>query len=109
MSHITTHLLDLAEGRPAAGVQVLLEDGTGHELARGTTDQDGRVAELGPRRLASGLYRLRFATANYLAQRRGSAAFFPEVTLAFEVSAEEKHYHVPLLLSDFGYSTYRGS
>ena len=103
MSQVTTHVLDTAAGRPAAGVPVTLE-GAGGVLAAGTTDADGRVGDLGPERLAPGTYRLRFDTAAYA----GGEAFFPEVVVTFVV-AGEAHHHVPLLLSPFGYSTYRGS
>jgi 5-hydroxyisourate hydrolase len=100
---ITTHVLDLAAGRPAAGVGVVLEGPDG-ELARGTTDADGRVRDLGAVP-APGRYRLRFDTAGHL----GPDAFFPEVTIAFAVTDPDGHLHVPLLLSPYGYSTYRGS
>ena len=104
---ITTHVLDLAAGRPAAGVAVVLEQDAGggwQELARGRTDDDGRVGDLGDAP-APGRFRLRFDTAGYL----GADAFFPEVALQFAVERPEEHLHVPLLLSPFGYSTYRGS
>ena len=104
---ITTHVLDLAAGRPAAGVAVVLEQDTGggwEELARGRTDDDGRVGDLGSAS-ETGRCRLRFDTAGYL----GADAFFPEVTLQFAVARPEDHVHVPLLLSPYGYSTYRGS
>ncbi len=104
---ITTHVLDLAGGRPAAGVGVVLEQRTAggwHELARASTDGDGRAGDLGAAPEA-GRFRLRFDTAGYL----GDDAFFPEVTLQFAVERPGEHLHVPLLLSPFGYSTYRGS
>lgn len=104
---ITTHVLDLAMGRPAAGVAVVLERHAGdgwQELARGRTDDDGRVGDLGDAP-EPGRFRLRFDTAGYL----GAGAFFPEVALQFAVERAEEHLHVPLLLSPFGYSTYRGS
>ena len=103
MSQVSTHVLDTAAGRPAAGVPVTLESADG-VVAAATTDADGRVADLGPERLAPGTYRLRFDTGAYA---RG-AAFFPEVVVAFVVQGDA-HLHVPLLLSPFGYSTYRGS
>ena len=103
MSQVTTHVLDTAAGRPAAGVPVTLENADG-VLATATTDRDGRVGELGPERLPAGTYRLRFDTAAYL----DGAAFFPEVVVTFLVEGDA-HHHVPLLLSPFGYSTYRGS
>jgi 5-hydroxyisourate hydrolase len=103
MSQVTTHVLDTAAGRPAVGVPVTLED-SGGVLATATTDEDGRVGDLGPERLAPGTYRLRFDTAAY----PGGAPFFPEVLVTFVVEGDA-HHHVPLLLSPFGYSTYRGS
>lgn len=111
VSHVTTHVLDTSIGRPASGVSVELEvrsgDGWGG-IASGVTDADGRVKELGPPLLESGDYRLRFDTAAYFAGI-DTVAFFPEVVLTFVVDAEQAHYHVPLLLSPFAYSTYRGS
>jgi 5-hydroxyisourate hydrolase len=105
---ISTHVLDTARGRPAAGVQVALEvrsGGNWAEVASATTDSDGRVSTLLNGPLETGDYRLRFDTAGYL----GDDAFFPEVTVTFTVTATEEHHHVPLLLSPFGYATYRGS
>jgi 5-hydroxyisourate hydrolase len=110
MSHITTHVLDTALGRPAAGVPVRLLrlDGQDSELlAEATTDHDGRVADLGPDHLEPGPYRLVFDVASY-ARASGQDCFFPDATLTFRVT-DESHYHVPLLLSPFAYSTYRGS
>ena len=111
MASISTHVLDTSLGRPAAGVAVALERVEGEraqQIGAGKTDGDGRVRDLaGGATLSAGRYRIRFATGEYLAAA-GRAAFFPEVTIDFEVAAEG-HYHVPLLLSPFGYSTYRGS
>jgi 5-hydroxyisourate hydrolase len=104
---ITTHVLDLAAGRPAAGVAVRLEQRDGEDwraLTSGRTDGDGRARDLGAVP-APGRYRLVFDTAGHL----GDDAFFPEVALQFAVTDPEEHLHVPLLLSPFGYSTYRGS
>ncbi|HVK28738.1 MAG TPA: hydroxyisourate hydrolase [Nocardioides sp.] len=112
MSHrsaITTHVLDTALGRPAAGVPVRLsriDDGS-TVLAEATTDDDGRVAELGPDQVPAGTYQLRFDTAAYCAAS-GQECFYPEVTVTFAVT-DQRHHHVPLLLSPFAYSTYRGS
>ena len=108
MSPITTHVLDTARGHPAAGVAVTLEQGPDWaEIGSGRTGDDGRLAELGaPDR--PGPYRLRFDTGAYFAAA-GQEAFFPQVTVQFEVDRPEEHHHVPLLLSPFGYSTYRGS
>jgi 5-hydroxyisourate hydrolase len=110
-SHITTHVLDTGTGKPAAGVAVTLHMLDGDRwvtIAAGATDDDGRVKTLGPDRLPSGTYRLGFDTGSYYAAS-GTETFFPEVTLTFGVSEAQDHYHVPLLLSPFAYSTYRGS
>ena len=108
MSAVSTHVLDTTLGRPAAGVPVRLEADGGTVLATGTTDEDGRISELGPDRIAPGTYRLVFDTAGYFAST-GRACFFHEVGIAFTVADPAEHYHVPLLLSPFAYSTYRGS
>ena len=114
MSAITTHVLDTACGRPAAGLAVTLErrgdDGGFVPLGSGSTDGDGRLRTLLPagQPVAPGLYRLTFATAPYFAGR-GVSTFYPEVAILFSVAGAGEHYHVPLLLSPFGYSTYRGS
>lgn len=110
MSQVTTHVLDTATGRPAVGVPVALEqqiDRTWTPLAIAATDRDGRVGSLGDDELRPGRYRLTFDTASYFAGGK-RIAFFPEVAIVFVVAGAE-HYHVPLLLSPFGYSTYRGS
>jgi 5-hydroxyisourate hydrolase len=105
---ITTHILDTATGRPAARVPVRLEclvDGTWQPVGAGETDEDGRLRTLLPSGHAPhGTYRLTFDTRAYL----GKSAFFPSVQIEFVVS-DDRHHHVPLLLSPFGYSTYRGS
>lgn len=98
MATLSTHVLDTAAGRPATGVPVTLLDATDTVLADGATDADGRVGSLGGE-LAPGDYRLRFAI---------DGPFYPEVVVAFRITADE-HHHVPLLLSPYGYSTYRGS
>ena len=111
VSQITTHVLDANQGLPAAGVAVELcvRDGDDWRvLAAGVTDADGRVKNLGPEVVALGEYRLCFDTGAYFAERR-IETFFPEVVLGFAVADEGRHYHVPLLLSPFAYSTYRGS
>ena len=113
MSGLSTHVLDTARGRPAAGVGVVLEIGpvgSWRELARSRTDGDGRCAHLLPSGtpLERTTYRLTFETGPYFAGQ-GAAGFYPEVSVVFEVHAPSEHYHVPLLLSPFGYSTYRGS
>ncbi|KAA1426573.1 hydroxyisourate hydrolase [Nocardioides antri] len=110
MSQVTAHVLDTARGRPAAGVPVrLLRLVADREevLATSHTDDDGRVGDLGPDQVAPGSYRLVFDVAAYAATT-GQDCFFPEVALTFAVR-DESHHHVPLLLSPFAYSTYRGS
>jgi 5-hydroxyisourate hydrolase len=119
MSAITTHVLDIAAGRPAAGLRVRLEHvaaAANAEIARATTDSGGRVASLGPDVIEPGTYRLVFDTGDYQRRHLGTGGsgtenevFFPEVAVTFAVAAGGEHYHVPLLLSSFGYSTYRGS
>jgi 5-hydroxyisourate hydrolase len=111
VSAITTHVLDTALGRPAAGVRLRLERLDGDEsrvLAAATTDDDGRAKELGPDRVEPGTYRLVFDVAAY-AGATGQDCFFPEVGLTFALTDTTVHHHVPLLLSPFAYSTYRGS
>ncbi len=113
MSAITTHVLDTSVGKPAAGVAVTLdkqEGGAWKTLARGTTNADGRAAELLPpnAKFEAGTYRLRFDTAAYF-RARGVESFYPHVEIVFVVKDAAQHYHVPLLLSPYGYSTYRGS
>ncbi len=110
MSTLSTHALDISLGRPAAGMAVRLEpaDQDAGPLAAATTDADGRVGELGPGDLPTGRYRLVFATGEYFA-RTGRLAFHPHVTVDFEIADQAQHYHVPLLVSPYGYTTYRGS
>jgi len=113
MSAITTHVLDTARGRPAAGVPVTLEveaAGGWILLGKGTTNADGRLSDLMPDETAieAGVYRLIFDTSIYFAGN-SVPAFYPQVTVVFKIENTDQHYHVPLLLSPFGYSTYRGS
>lgn len=113
MSPITTHVLDTALGRPAAGVPIVLErvdpDGSSHEIAQGVTDADGRIKDLmKPGTLQAATYRMSFDTGAYFAAT-GREGFYPSVTVLFSIGAPGEHHHVPLLLSPFGYSTYRGS
>ncbi|MDF3071879.1 MAG: 5-hydroxyisourate hydrolase [Polyangiaceae bacterium] len=112
MTVITTHVLDTSLGKPAASVPVVLSvrEGAGYrELARGVTDADGRVRRFEPEPLLGvGAYSLTFETSDYF-RADSRAAFFQRVTLEFFVADESQHYHVPLLLSPFGYTTYRGS
>jgi 5-hydroxyisourate hydrolase len=114
MSAITTHVLDTARGRPAAGITVVLDreagDGQWHTLGAGETDGDGRLRTLLDHSvpLAPGVYRLVFETDRYFAAL-GAAAFYPRVVVVFRAAPGEAHYHVPLLLNPFGYTTYRGT
>ncbi|HET6230285.1 MAG TPA: hydroxyisourate hydrolase [Longimicrobiaceae bacterium] len=112
MSSLSTHVLDTATGLPAAGVHVVLErlDLSGPTaLADERTDADGRVRALLPvGGLQAATYRLRFDTGEYF-RRAGGEPFFPEVSIVFSVADAARHHHVPLLLSPYGYSTYRGS
>jgi len=111
VSTVSTHVLDTARGRPAQGVPVtldVLDDGAWQRVGTGVTGPDGRVAELPPAGAAGPVScRLVFAVREYLVHTHG-AAFFGEITIVFEAGPGE-HYHVPLLLAPFGYSTYRGS
>jgi len=113
VSAVTTHVLDTARGAPALGIVVRLESLDGTLVGKGRTDDDGRVRELGPEHLAAGTYRIVFEIGEFYAAR-GEDAFFPEVVVAFTVpepSREQasEHLHIPLLLSPYAYSTYRGS
>ncbi len=113
MSAITTHILDVSKGCPARGVPVMLEQqtATGWEIVgKGATDEDGRLRDLLNSEviLQTGNYRLTFDTGNYFSQQK-IKSFYPQVTVAFAVRDAAQHYHVPLLLSPFSYSTYRGS
>ncbi len=114
MSPITSHVLDTARGKPAAGIAVVVEVGDGHErwreLARAVTNDDGRIAQFSPELapLEPGPYRLRFLTAAYFTAT-GVHGFYPEVDVIVRIDEPGEHYHIPLLLSPFGYSTYRGS
>lgn len=115
MSAITTHVLDTSQGRPAAGVPVALEIRTPEQgwqlLGSGETDADGRLRSLLPAdaRPAAGVYRLTFDTDSYF-RAQGAESFYPLVAVVFRLDdAGPPHYHVPLLVSPYGYTTYRGS
>lgn len=114
MSPITTHILDVSRGKPAPGVHVALarrdEEKQFADLAHGVTDADGRVRDLleDSEAIRPGVYKLTFDTGAYYAQS-GVEGFYPEVVIIFEIREATEHHHVPLLLSPFGYSTYRGS
>lgn len=110
MSHrsaVTTHVLDTTRGRPAAGIAVRLSSATS-TLDEKVTDADGRIGRLGPADLPAGEYQLTFETGDYFAAQ-GVETFHPRVRLDFRIADPAQHYHVPLLLSPFAYSTYRGS
>lgn len=109
MSKITTHVLDAVLGKPGAGIDIRLEFLEGHTwrtLATGTTDNDGRCSNLSANAL-EGVYRLSFDTGVYLA-RNGRMSIYPEIVISFKCDGES-HYHLPLLMSDNSYTTYRGS
>jgi 5-hydroxyisourate hydrolase len=113
MSHITTHVLDTSTGRPAANVPVILEAQSSgaawSEVARGATDADGRLRDWpAAKTQPTGTYRLIFDTKAYFAVRK-ITGLYPQIVIVFEVRDAQEHYHIPLLLSPFGYSTYRGS
>ncbi len=113
MSAITTHVLDTARGRPAAGIPVTLEVLTGGNnwkpVGHSRTDADGRAKDLqAGAKLEAGTYRLRFDTGAYF-RAQGVESFHPEIMVQFAVRDAAQHYHVPLLLSPYGYTTYRGS
>ena len=106
---ITTHVLDTTSGRPAAGIPVTLEfqlsEQEWKQVGTGQTDEDGRTRTLVPEgmQLARGVYRLLFNVESY------QQSFYPEIVVVFRVENPNEHYHVPVLLSKFGYTTYRGS
>lgn len=113
MSGLTTHVLDTSMGRPAAGVMIRLErrsnSGQWAQVGEGATDSDGRQTSLlGGDALRTGSYRLTFDSGDYF-QASGRECFFPHVAIEFQIMDASQHYHVPLLLSPYGYSTYRGS
>ena len=113
MSPITSHVLDTSLGKPAADLGLRLDvqhaDGSWQLLAARRTDRDGRVTDLlSEGALQRGRYRMTFDIGAYLAAT-GQPVFYPVVEIVFEIRAESEHYHIPLLLSPYGYSTYRGS
>lgn len=113
MNTLSTHVLDTATGKPAAGMAITLEvqDGEGfRRIGGGTTNDDGRVKDFVPagQALAAGVYRARFDTKAYHAAQ-GVKGFYPYCDVVFEMTDGGGHYHVPLLISPFGFSTYRGS
>jgi 5-hydroxyisourate hydrolase len=112
MSQVTTHVLDTSKGKPAKGVKIILSQLDKEEwktIAGGSTDSDGRLAYLPEENIIAekGIYKLKFETKAYF-DEQGVQTFFPYVEIIFEIKDKE-HYHVPLLLNPYGYSTYRGS
>jgi 5-hydroxyisourate hydrolase len=109
---ISTHVLDTTLGKPAAGIPVVLQgsgpNGVVTEAGRGVTDTDGRVGRLNTEPLPPGEYLLSFLTADYLAANHGTV-FYPKVTIDVRLTATRTHFHVPVLLNPFSYSTYLGS
>lgn len=114
MSGITSHILDISRGRPAPGVMIVLDaqdaEGGWRRVFEGPTNDDGRVADMveGWPGYEPGVYRLSFATSEYF-DRLGIDTFYPHIEVIFEIRDTAQHFHVPLLVSPFGYSTYRGS
>lgn len=112
MSQLTTHILDTTKGRPARGVTIILyaeNNDTWIEIARGITNAEGRIPDLLKKDevLKYGVYKMRFESGQYF-NNAGVAAFYPYIEVVFDIASSE-HYHIPLLLNPFGYSTYRGS
>lgn len=112
MSRITTHILDTSKGKPAEGITTILYAGGNDEwteISRSSTNQDGRSTDLvkDDAKLQTGIYKLRFESKDYFDRDR-TPTFYPYVEIVFEIQSGQ-HYHVPLLISPFGYSTYRGS
>src|SRR5215469_13479630 len=110
MSAVSTHVLDTMRGEPASGIVVRLERVGIGEVGRAATDGDGRISDFGIASLSAGTYRLIFETGPYLAAGEpAGSVFFPEVVVTFAADGLRPRYHLPLLLSPFSYSTYRGS
>ena len=112
MSQITTHVLDTSLGKPAQGISIILEEKSNdgwNALGSGTTNSDGRISDLLPKekKVSVGTYRLVFKVKPYFDEMK-IKSFYPEITIEFEITSDT-HYHVPLLLNPFGFSTYRGS
>jgi len=105
---VSTHVLDTSKGLPAAGVVVVLkhrgQDGSWAVIGQGATDADGRVRDFGAGELEAGTYRLEFDTGGYF-----GGGFYPEVGVTFELAAGDEHLHVPLLVSPYGFTTYKGT
>jgi len=112
ISRLSTHVLDTTLGRPAAGIPAILEhiapDGSSVEVGHGTTDEDGRIAQLNASALSPGEYRLALVTGGYF-QDHHAAVFYPTVVVQFVLSGDRRHYHIAVLASTYSYATYLGS
>jgi 5-hydroxyisourate hydrolase len=113
MGAITTHVLDTSKGKPGIGIKAMLEfltDNGWDAIGKGTTNADGRITDLlsDEHKLTAGVYKLTFETQTYFDAQKVEA-FYPYVQITFKIAEVSQHYHVPLLLNPFGYSTYRGS
>lgn len=112
MSSLSTHILDQGAGLPAVNVEVLLQQLTDQgwqQIGAGRTDADGRITDFGiEAALTTGIFQLDFDTGDYFEQK-GTKSFYPYVSVVFQMDDANQHYHVPLLLNQYGYSTYRGS
>lgn len=110
-SPITTHVLDTAGGTPGRGIEVVLErmeDGAWMKVANGVTNDDGRISDWMEGQATPGMYRATFRVASFY-ERHAQAPFYSDIPIVFHLHDPESHYHIPLLLSPFGYTTYRGS
>lgn len=113
MQRISSHVLDTTQGKPAAGIQITLfkwQQPEWIEISQGVTDQDGRIGNFLNQQLTleTARYRLRFSLEDYFAQHQ-QPCFYPQVEIECQLNAEDEHYHIPLLISPYSYSTYRGS
>lgn len=105
---LSTHVLDTARGKPAEGLNFVLKNESGHNIVSGDTNSDGRTFKLQGLHLSEGVYHLVFDTKAYF-EKTGQESFYPFVNISFCIKQSSEHYHVPLILSPYGYSTYRGS
>ncbi|MFC3120057.1 hydroxyisourate hydrolase [Agaribacter flavus] len=107
MNSLSSHVLDTTSGKPAAGMKLCLTTASGDSI-EAVTDNDGRCKQWGDVEFSAGIYTLRFYCKEYLLEKHGES-FYPHVDIAFEIQENGGHYHVPLLISPFGFSSYRGS
>lgn len=108
MTGLSTHVLDAVSGVPATGMTVILYNDDGESCGVGTTDDDGRIGQLNTDALSPGTYRICFDTGNWF-KANNIEGFYPRIDITFSITDADRHYHVPVLLSPFAYSTYRGS